>query len=149
MSHFTNDLRRDKLIALSYDLQMLWTHSLFFKVESSCAVLNASSLDLTKNSHTWLILTWEFMERLYPIHTFVIAAFAMGHHAVIIGRMFIKYILLIYDEHHKCSDLGDNCHLHILIHYYIFLLFIHQAWKCMNFLASRCRAIFHVFYDNL
>lgn len=41
MSHFTNDLRKDNLIALSYDQQMLWTHSLFFKVEYSCAVLNA------------------------------------------------------------------------------------------------------------
>lgn len=54
-------------------------------------------------SHTCLI--WEVMERLNPIHTFVMAAFAMAHHAAIIGRMFIKHISLIYNKHHKYSDL--------------------------------------------
>lgn len=45
------------------------------------------------------------MERLNPIHTFAIAAFAMGHHAVLIGKMFIKHMPLINNEHHKYSDL--------------------------------------------
>lgn len=65
----------------------------------TCAVLNA----LIQYSHSSLI--WEVMGRLNPIHTFVIAAFAVGHDAVIIGRMFIKHILLMYNEHHKYSDL--------------------------------------------
>lgn len=73
----------------------------------------------------------------------------MGHRAVLIGRMFIRHILLMYNEHRKYSDLWDNCHLHVLIHYCIFLLFIHQAWKCMHFFASRCQAAFHGFYGDL
>jgi len=60
-------------------------------------------LDLLQYSHTCLI--WEVLEELNPIHTFVIAAIAMGRHAVIIGRMFVKHISLIYNEHHKYSDL--------------------------------------------
>lgn len=55
----------------------------------------------------------------------------------------------MYNEHRKYSDLWDNCHLHVLIHYCIFLLFIHQAWKCMHFFASRCQAAFHGFYGDL
>lgn len=45
------------------------------------------------------------MGRLHPIHTFVIAEFAVGHHAVLIGRMFVRHISLIYNKHHKYSDL--------------------------------------------
>lgn len=61
--------------------------------------------DLALIQYSQASLIWEVVGRLNPIHTFVIAAFAVGHHAVIIERMFIKRVSLIYNEHHKYSDL--------------------------------------------
>lgn len=109
---------------------MLSTHLVFYNVELSVLVQYSMPWSGSDTIFTHSLI-WEVVGALDPVHTFVIAAFAVGQHAVITERMFIKHTSLIYNEHHKYSDLWDNsltC-LDSLLHFPFGLFFRHEnAW---------------------